>query len=868
MKRILGVVCVGVVACTPQPPERAPTRSVQSAMNGDAGDASTAAVTTRIQGAGEGLDWGEEGGRWARSRRRREPLHETDLCEVADSNLDAAARAVLAESIPTQASPRRPWNHAARPARMDLLARRFGITPAEDRKIAQNGFAVLARLEQPSYADALHEIYQSQMPLYVSIDAIFHAVYASSDALIADLERARLAALVDDVLTKMHAGLAAMARDLPAETARDIDVYLTVARSLLADKAVTSALGTDAEAAALVARARAANAMIEVQLFGRVRMVDFSQYAPRGHYAKEGSELAPYFRAAMWLSRLELNLVSRSSRSSAPGFSPDPRETPREDVMAMALAELAQRAGVMDDVTTLDRAWGLLAGKREDVTLADLMALRARAGIARLTEADAAEKLRAAIGNDYRRTARFHYMPQGSKELPAITTLLGPRVTLDSAATRPLVHAELPLRYDIGAGDIGYFLGQHRAKRYLATDFANFPELPAKLEEARAIASKPVGNDDLYSAWFSAIRDLAKPPAGVVPSFMETEAFADLRLNTTIAAYGQLRHNYVLMAGEPYEEGGCEIPDAYIEPALATYDALIAYADRGARLLPALDPKDAIKAKEYFVTLGHTLRVLRAIAAAELANEPLSPAAQRFLGMVVEMLPASTESPPSFTGWYFDLFRKREGEALEDPSFLADYYTSWNSGRVAYVGATRPRLGIFVVDTGGPPRAFIGPVARAFETHAPLTARLGDADVPKAQKDDPWAVSYTLDAAPQVPLAIHRLDQNRAGWSWVFEAHSTRALGPVTLEVLDHHGVALARASTHAVGTKPVRFSFDVPEPIYDDEQPEKEMRRPTVLHVRAGTFQAWERFPHSLEYLDVAYGGMKTAAQEAESEY
>src|SRR5262249_38850735 len=156
----------------------------------------------------------------------------------------------------------------------------------------------------------------------------------------------------------------------------------------------------------------------------------------------EGSTpLAPYFRAAMWLSRLEMNLASRSSRSSAPGFTPDPRETPREATVALALADLAQRANVLGAIATLDRAWGLLAGKREDVSIADLVTLRQRAGIARLTDSSAPDALRAAIGDDFRRTARFHYMPQGSTELPAIATLLGPRVTPDSAATRPLVHA-------------------------------------------------------------------------------------------------------------------------------------------------------------------------------------------------------------------------------------------------------------------------------------------------------------------------------------------------------------------------------------------------------------------------------------------
>ena len=57
------------------------------------------------------------------------------------------------------------------------------------------------------------------------------------------------------------------------------------------------------------------------------RNVDFSFYSPRGPYLRwNGGELHGYFRAMVWLTRLELNLVSRGGMSSAPQL--DTRETP------------------------------------------------------------------------------------------------------------------------------------------------------------------------------------------------------------------------------------------------------------------------------------------------------------------------------------------------------------------------------------------------------------------------------------------------------------------------------------------------------------------------------------------------------------
>src|SRR6202043_854412 len=77
------------------------------------------------------------------------------------------------------------------------------------------------------------------------------------------------------------------------------------------------------EASALVAQAMAASEPATVTLFGRLRLIDFTQYAPRGHYAS-GESMQRYFRAAMWALRLEFNLVSRSPTSRPEAVPPRP----------------------------------------------------------------------------------------------------------------------------------------------------------------------------------------------------------------------------------------------------------------------------------------------------------------------------------------------------------------------------------------------------------------------------------------------------------------------------------------------------------------------------------------------------------------
>ncbi len=636
----------------------------------------------------------------------------------------------------------------------------------------------------------------------------------------------RLLPLVDGALRRLHEALPSAAPAYPPEVAADLDLYLSVARTLLAGAWVRGPRAPEEQLRALVGQAMKAASLEEVGLFGRRRMIDFSQYKPRGHYAK-GRALARYFRAAMWLSRLEFNLVSRSSRSSAPGVAPDPSETPREATVALALADLAERSGAMADIGLLDEAWGALAGLREDVTVAKLAELRRAAGIGALTDPDTSARFRATIGDGFRRTARLHYMPQGSDELPAIATLLGPRVVPDATATRPLVHGETPGRYDLGVADLAYAFGHDRAEHYLAGDLARWPGLRAQLGKARATVSAPLAGKDLYGGWLAAVRALADRPKGEIPSFMETEAFQDLRLDSFVAAYGQLKHAFVLMAGQPYDEGGCAVPDGFVEPAPAVYAALAAYADRGRAALARLDPKGALRAGAYFGRLGKLMRVLGAVSEAEPSGASRSRRTRSRSSRWWSRIHNNgdwTGWSTAYNGWYFDLFLtrpawdtsppdKEDSTAMRDASFIADYYTSTSSGNVAYAGAATPRLGVFVVDTGGPPRVVVGPVAHAYEHHASLKERLTDAEGAKLTTlTEPWAASYAVAGPPEPPLLVEvKLNSDASGKQRstpvTVRVRSTRALGPVTIELMDHNRRTTA-SLTRAVGSDATVFAF------------------------------------------------------------
>jgi len=766
----------------------------------------------------------------------------TATCFVANDNIARAERESRAQRG-LAASTLAEWDGTTTPKYLDRIDAHLHLTPEEHDKLWKNHFVVLDRLAFVDYASALHEVFQEELPLFVGVDPILHAVYRGTELALERVERKRLAPALASLLKKLRTSLGTSAATMDAETRADLDIYLGVAATLTDSnfddssepKPSLSLLKnpkSDATIRALREKATNNRELEKVDLFGRERMIDFSQFEPRGHYAPDGSTTEPlsnYFMAMMWLSRLELNLVSRSSRSSSE--FPDPNETPREVKDALALAELIERSGALTELRAFDEVYSTFSGHREDVSPAKLLAL-AKANSIRSTDASAAPKLKAAIGTDFKRTARTHFTPEGAPDLPVIFTMMGPRIVPDVAPLTRVVHDEVPDRKWLTAADVGYILGHNRARAFIDDfdDFDHFPGLPDKFKAAREELQKNTSaSKDIYGLWLRSVLALGTRPQGVVPSFMKTDAYADHRLNSALVGYGQIRHTFVLQAAQGYDAYGCEIPDAYVEPLPAVFDRL-------------LDQIRAMKAQSGgWNGLERVLAMLADIAHDETSGRVLSEPERRWLAMVSESVPTGgygrdSGAPPLWTGWYFDMFEDRQHGATKATSFIADYFTLTNANRVLYLGAEGPRLAVFIVDAGGEPRAMVGPVAKGFEANTPIAGRLSDDKVfgDGVTKTAGWRTSYAV--APRVEPALGLEGQIvRCGsgesepWmipapkvpdgpadnketEWRIAIRSTRAsTGPTTITLLDHHGDPLTAKLTIDVDREWKIAVFDMP---------------------------------------------------------
>ena len=151
-------------------------------------------------------------------------------------------------------------------------------------------------------------------------------------------------------------------------------------------------------------------------------------------------------------------------------------------------------------------------------------------------------------------------MPGLVRRLPVIATVLRPRVVPDAAMTWHLTHDRIDGRFELGAADVAFALGHEPTARYLAGEFAALPALREGFARARTVTLPPLRGDDLYGARFEAVRSLARRPQGVLPPFMQGDAWDDLRMNSLVVGFGQLRHANELAAASSYDGAAARSP--------------------------------------------------------------------------------------------------------------------------------------------------------------------------------------------------------------------------------------------------------------------------------------------------------------------
>jgi hypothetical protein len=264
--------------------------------------------------------------------------------------------------------------------------------------------------------------------------------------------------------------------------------------------------------------------------------------------------------------------------------------------------------------------------------------------------------------------------------------------------------------------------------------------------------------DSLYMHWLATLRELSKPTTDArYPEVMRTRAWAMKSLNTQLASWTHLRHDTILYVKQSYTAGlMCEYPAGLVEPIPHFWERFEKMAARAAELIDKTPYPDRQVTKattdtqnrkvaqtynlrelqkqhgQFFRTFAKQVGLLKAIAAKELEQKPLTEDETKVLQSVVQIHRGSGST--MYNGWYPSLFYRSREDCGRWDAVVADVHTDvpapliHDPGCVLTQGVGAVDLILVAVENGRDRMVFAGPLLSHYEFEMPGMTRKSDSE--------------------------------------------------------------------------------------------------------------------------------------------
>ena len=621
----------------------------------------------------------------------------------------------------------------------DTISSYYSLTSDERSLFQSHGFVVSERLTYESFGQALVELFHRDLPVFVSTDAILHSMHMSYDVILKNVEVDYLIPTIDSLLLHMHAYLPTLQSaygNTPGMrlSLRDVDVYLTVARTLLGTTCQPYYSENWSTVNPLLASIGSLTPS-QYPLFSyEARTIDFSQFKVRGHYT-DSEALGNYFRAMIWMGRTELYLTS-------PEVDGKPVQSDssvqRQMIDSYLLLEALEGSGQLERLVRADNIIRHFVGESDNVTYDDLRTMRSLTGFVsadEMTDTAMVRRFQQTLTDQSFAGQRilsqiFITDPMSPDQIqtPSAFMIFGQRFVIDSYVTASVVYDRIVYnglkvtRMLPSTLDILFALGNDGAAQLLEPELNEY-HYGSNLAALRYLVDsydQSFWTSTLYNAWLQSIRTL-NPPAdrSQFPAFMRTAAWWQQKMNTQLASWAELRHDNLLYAKQSYSGGiVCSFPESYVEPIPAFYRAVKAYAEEGITKLQHLGFAGPV---DYFRRLYGVADTLESVAQKTLDAAAFSEAERAFLcGMIV---PPGIMCGSPYTGWYPSLFYSPYDAGMFDKDFVvADIHTAPTNaagevvGWVVHAGTGPVNLAVISATLpGGALWTFVGPVMSYYE---------------------------------------------------------------------------------------------------------------------------------------------------------
>lgn len=585
----------------------------------------------------------------------------------------------------------------------------FSTNTAALEKLEKNGFVVVPNPYNPKEEDitAMYEkLKGDDKPIFITSDTLLHFYHVQFDESMSDIEREELYDLLwelDSSLLNASVEYYKTSSGESKEAARRNAAYFAVALSLLQPKEeqikeIKETYDPDAgtyfdptakekyqfEVPAFVDKdVKAELALIDKRKELALSPIfkyreDYSQYVPRGHYT-HSEILKNYFKAFMWHGRMSMLLKGKLIEAE------DPEKEARIQTIQASLITSGLKAdstllkkwdriyaitafyvGVSDDLgpyeymEAMEKVFGNGSGDFNATAIGELKVELARyrnpqiyGGTGSGTylpifTAEQADKL-------LEDTKGFRFI--GQRFIPdsyIFSRLTGPYTNeyTGNQEKKPFTYVYSPYGNDRGFPrglDAMALLGSKRAVYWLDelndSSYRNYSAQYGKLDSEFSNFSAADWNKNLYWSWLYSLQPLVKNHGNGYPTFMQTDAWQDKELSTSLASWTELRHDTILYSKQIYVIDTAlpifgDKPVGYVEPYPEFYNRLLALTRMTADGLKEMDALDEDTGRK-FESIEQILIKLIEISKKELENEELAEEDKLFIYEFGETLNAT-----------------------------------------------------------------------------------------------------------------------------------------------------------------------------------------------------------------------------------
>jgi hypothetical protein len=643
---------------------------------------------------------------------------------------------------------------------------KYSLTDAELAMLKRNNFVVTERKSFLNFGYALRDIFNKDLPVFLTTDAVLYTLHLSYDVILSRVEKSYFEPLIKETISSLRSSYPGLktkyANSGLEENLADVDLYLAIAESMISGAKVSPAAGSSARFDS-VYNAIKETKVIDMKLFCDTMLTyDFGQFTVRGHYVRE--KLENYFRTMMWLGRTELILVSPKQGKVD---LIDKRHTKRMSIDAALLSELLDESGQRSKLDDMDKLLAYFVGESDNLTADEFKVILGQSGVSSADKLisdsiyhalsvklsvtpDAGQKILSQV-----------VMTTGSADtlqLPVSFLLMGQRFIVDSYIFGNVVFDKIThngqkiLRMMPDPLDAMYALGNDDAAPLLKTELAKYFYAP-NLENMRYLMDsyeESFWHGSIYNSWLNCLKKLnpsAYPAIEKQPLFMQSTAWHQEKLNTQLASWAQLRHDNLLYAKQSYTPGAtCSYPHGYVEPYPAFYGEIAVLARSAAEKLKAVTSVPNLS--NYYTGVAGLMDTLKSLAEKELEKKPFSTQDSAFMARM--LLIQDMCGAPSTYGWYGSLIFDNSYTEKDDYT-IADIHTQPYDengalvGNVLHAAVGKINLGVFLTESpsdGYKPMAYVGPVVSYYQKVTNNFKRL---------TDEEWAAAISKDSLPGRP---------------------------------------------------------------------------------------------------------------------